>query len=116
MIINHNNDNHIKFVSYTGKYPNLCRGILTLNIDGEDVKFGHDYSIFDSWKSDGNYDEFWTSGGSCGFTNDYIDSYVDHSEWIIDAELLPDKYKKYAAEIDYIFNSNVSHGCCGGCL
>lgn len=30
---------HIKFVSYTGKYPNLCRRNLTLLIDGETVKF-----------------------------------------------------------------------------
>lgn len=29
------NNNHVKFVSYTGNYPNLCRGDLTLEIDGE---------------------------------------------------------------------------------
>ena len=26
---------HVKFISYTGKYPNLCGGILTLEIDGK---------------------------------------------------------------------------------
>lgn len=27
---------HIKFISYTGKYPNLCSGVLTLDVtDGE---------------------------------------------------------------------------------
>ena len=26
---------HVKFISYTGKYPNLCSGIITLEIDGE---------------------------------------------------------------------------------
>ena len=33
---------HVEFVNYTGSFPNLCRGVLTLNIDGEIVKFGHD--------------------------------------------------------------------------
>ena len=27
---------------------------------------------------------------------------------------LPNKYKKYATEIDRVFNANVEHGCCGG--
>ena len=30
---------HVKFISYDGKYPNLCRGKLTLEIDGEKVTF-----------------------------------------------------------------------------
>ena len=28
----------IKFISYTGEYPNLCRGTLTVEIDGKEVK------------------------------------------------------------------------------
>ena len=27
---------HVKFVSYDGKWPNLCTGTLVLNIDGKD--------------------------------------------------------------------------------
>ena len=34
MLINSNKEN-VKFISYTGKYPNLCCGDLTLEIDGE---------------------------------------------------------------------------------
>lgn len=30
---------HVEFVSYTGKYPNLCNGTLTLRIDGKEVRF-----------------------------------------------------------------------------
>ena len=30
----------VEFVSYTGEFPNLCRGVLTLRIDGEEVRFG----------------------------------------------------------------------------
>ena len=112
MIINLDSDmNHVKFISYTGKYPNLCRGILTLEIDGEKVKFGHDYSTFESWKNDGNYDEFWSSGGS--ITTDYC---VCDGEWEINAESIPEQYRKYAREIDEVFNSNVPYGCCGGCI
>ena len=35
---------------------------------------------------------------------------------IIDYKEIPDKFKKYAAEIDAIFNYNVPQGCCGGCI
>lgn len=106
----------VKFISYTGKYPNLCNGVLTLEIDGEEVRFGHDYSIFESWRTDGNYDSFWISGGDCGFYGFYKETYVNDGEWEINVDMLPDKYKKYADEIADTFNSNVKYGCCGGCL
>ena len=57
-----------------------------------------------------------TDGGGCGFTNDYADSYVNKREWNIDAASLPEALKEYVDEIDDVFNSNVEHGCCGGCL
>lgn len=97
----------IKFISYTGKYPNLCSGILTLEIDGDIIRFGYDKEC--------DYSEFWTSGGTCGFDSDW-ENYINHNEWIIDEELLPLKYRKYAKEIKDIFNINVPYGCCGGCL
>ena len=31
-------------------------------------------------------------------------------------EEVPDKYKKYIVDIDYVFNANVEFGCCGGCI
>ena len=112
MLINNKNnpDNHVKFVLYTGKYPNLCRGTLTLEIDGEIVHFSNSY-IHSQY-----YDGFWRTGGESGFKKDYSDAYVTTGEWIIDVDMLPDKYKKYAAEIDEVFNANVEYGCCGGCL
>ncbi len=118
MLINKdkNIENVVKFIEYTGKYPNLCRGILTLEIKGEIYKFGHDYTKFESWKTDGNFDSFWESGGSCGFTNNYEDSYCNQGEWIINADELPEQFKKYSTEIDEVFNENVPYGCCGGCL
>lgn len=37
MLINRNNNEtkHVNFVSYTGSWPNLCSGVLTLEIDGK---------------------------------------------------------------------------------
>ena len=34
---------HVKFISYTGEYPNLCKGVLTLEIDGVEYTFGYNY-------------------------------------------------------------------------
>lgn len=115
MLINSNalcNEN-IEFVSYTGSYPNLCRGVLTLKIDGEEVKFGHESKDFD-WKNnkykDNNYSSFWRSGG--GLDSEYC---AYQSEWLIDVSELPEQYRKYAREINEIFNESVPFGCCGGC-
>ena len=30
--------------------------------------------------------------------------------------VVPNKYKKYAADIDIVFNENVEFGCCRGCF
>lgn len=120
MLINNEeitNEADIEFVSYTGDYPNLCSGVLTLLIDGQEAKFGHDTRSYD-WKArkynDNNYEEFWSSGGICGFRNN--EEYVKCGEWEIDVNELPEQFRKYAAEIDRVFNANVPRGCCGGCL
>jgi len=36
----------IKFISYDGKYPNLCRGVFTVMINEKEYKFGHNYSNY----------------------------------------------------------------------
>ena len=44
MLVNTNVDTietHVKFISYTGKYPCLCSGILTLEIDDKRIQFGY---------------------------------------------------------------------------
>lgn len=111
MLINSNVESErVRFVSYTGRFPNLCGGILTLLIEGKEVRFGHNYLIADSWKTDGNYSPFWRSGGE--LDKDYC---AYSGEWEIDVESLPEEYKKYSKEIDEIFNNEVPHGCCGGC-
>lgn len=111
MLVNNQND-IVQFISYTGEYPCLCMGVLTLKIEGEIVKFGYD----DTSADDNNYDSFWESGGSCFFIGDYEEEVVTTDEWVIDAEEIPEKYRKYALIIAKVFNDNVRHGCCGGCL
>ena len=108
MLINYNSDfnNHVKFTSYTGRYPNLCTGVLTLEIDGVSYTFGN------SWKEPKpDFGEFWSSGG--GITRNY-ETY--NGEWRIDVSKLPEQFRKYASEIDEVFNTNVRWGCCGGCI
>ena len=95
----------IEFVSYDGKYPNLCSGTLTLRIDGQYVKFA---------EFDGDYDRFWCSGG-CAYFNRNYDASTTTGPWEMEIEYLPDHLKMHAQELIDIFNDNVTHGCCGGC-
>lgn len=125
--VENNTENHVEFISYTGSFPNLCRGTLTLCIDSEEVKFGHDaYShrwnektgeqYYEGEENDKpHFDAFWSSGGSCGF-DDKWNTHISIGEWIIDVTSIPEQYRKYAAEIDEVFNNNVDYGCCGGCI
>jgi hypothetical protein len=116
MVINRDvehNAGHVGFVSYTGQYPNLCRGILTLNIDGKEVRFG-DFFKDTTWPT---FPRFWTSGGRCGFKDgNYQNPYTAIGEWLIDYTKIPMQYRAYADEINTVFNNNVEFGCCGGCL
>lgn len=99
---------NVEFVSYTGKWPNLCSGILTLKINGAVYRFGY---------GSGMYVPFWSSGGQCGFPNGYCaEPSISHAPWIVDAERLPEDLRFLAPEIDAVFNSNVTFGCCGGCI
>jgi len=102
---------HVKFVLYTGRWPNLCNGKLILNIDGKDVVFGNKYT-----HKYVDFPRFWESSGSAHFNIYTGGSDICTGEWIIDASLLPEQYQQYAREIDEVFNGNVERGCCGGCL
>lgn len=101
----------VKFISYDGEYPNLCSGILTLEIDGKVVTFGNTFKGTD-------YCAFWRSGGCCGFRGgNYSDSYIETDEWQFDdVEYFPEECLEYYDEIKRLFNSNVPYGCCGGCI
>lgn len=99
--------NHIRFVRYTGKFPSLCAGILKLVIDGETVTFGPSTSVEKPM-----YDRFWRSGG---YTNWATNEVVERG-WCVCADELPEQYRAYADEIQEVMDTNIPHGCCGGCL
>lgn len=87
----------VEFVSYDGKYPNLCSGILVLRIDGEVVEFPK-YSM--------------NSGGCIGFDKNW-DEYVCGGAWTVE---VPEEYEYLCEEIEECVNENVPWGCCGGCI
>lgn len=93
----------IEFVSYDGKYPNLCSGTLILKVDGKNMKFDV-------------HNAFWSSGGTCGFTDNYKEEVLTKGEWIVDPHYMPEFLLPHAKEIMDILNDNIPFGCCGGCL
>ena len=90
-------ETNVKFVSYNGKFPNLCSGELVLEIDGKECRFDHCLC----------------SGGSVFFDSDWND-YVTSGPWSVTR--LPEEYEKYKDEIERLVNENVPWGCCGGCV
>lgn len=89
-----------------------------MKLTGQIYKFGHNYENYDFKNRvytdenslEPNLNTFWSSGG-------YLDKDYDshEGEWKIDVSKLPEHLKKYSIEIDFVFNSNVQYGCCGGC-
>lgn len=129
MLVNKKNSNtsRVKFISYTGEYPNLCSGVLTLEIDGKKYKFGHNFLTYhydektqtwiytDEDPNNPNFNSFWSSGGCVSHNEDW-NWEVEHNEWEIDVNELPEQFWNVAAEIDSVINANVRWGCCGGCI
>ena len=122
----------VEFVEYTGKYPQLCRGILVLRINGkeyvfngkrEDGKLVPFYFGWDNTPSDfvngklkpGYYKRFWETEGSIE-KDENGDLYSVRNGWTVDACKLPQELRSYAQEIEELFNFNVAWGCCGGCI
>ena len=87
----------VEFVSYDGKWPNLCSGVLVLRIDGKVVEFPK-YCM--------------TSGGCIGFSKDW-EEFIEYGAWSVD---VPEEYKHLRKEIEECVNENVTWGCCGGCI
>lgn len=85
----------IRFISYDGRYPNLCRGTLLMEVDG-----------FVRW-------EFTLhSGGQAFFDSDW-NEIVTVGRWTVD---VPADLEPYRAEIERLVNAHVPQGCCGGCV
>ena len=89
----------VKFISYDGRYPNLCRGTLVIEVNGK--RYELKYVI--------------QSGGQVTFDEDWSADIVS-GEWYIDSDDLPDELKPYREEIEEVVNDNIPYGCCGGCI
>ena len=87
----------IEFVSYDGKWPNLCSGTLVLKINGEEIVSSKLCMC---------------SGGSVTFDADWNET-VTQGPWTVD---VPDELLDYKEEIEKVVNDNVLWGCCGGCV
>lgn len=86
----------VKFISYDGTYPNLCSGILTVEIEGKVISIPR-YSC--------------NSGGSVTWDEEW-NFYIEQGPWTIN---VPEEYEEYKKEIEECMNANVKWGCCGGC-
>lgn len=86
----------VKFISYDGKYPNLCSGTLVLEVDGKKRELP--YAL--------------CSGGSAG-VDENLNAFVTYGSWSVD---LPEDLEPYRKEIEELVNSEVPQGCCGGCV
>lgn len=86
----------VEFVSYDGKWPNLCSGTLVLKINGELKELRYAMCSGGSVQHNG-YDDWWTTTGS----------------WTLN---LPPDLEPYKEEIERVVNENVEPGCCGGCI
>lgn len=89
----------IEFVSYTGKYPNLCGGELRVRVEGKERLV--DSSLI--------------SGGTCYWDSRNLQEILTAGAWSVyfrDESFTPEEQ----ARIVELVNANVPHGCCGGCM
>ena len=111
---------NIEFISYNGAYPNLCSGELNVKIDGKDYWFGYNHHSTNFAKnvSEPLYTPFWESGGCIDRNEDYSDMWAESGSWELDynPKDYPQEVVECMEDLIKVFNENVEHGCCGGCL
>jgi len=91
----------VEFVSYDGGFPNLCRGLLSVKVDGVLWDF-----------ENGSL----SSGGSVRFDKDWQE-HVSRGEWSISE--WPKGFPEDAdvrRKVIELVNDYVPSGCCGGCV
>ena len=94
---------NIQFISYDGKYPNLCKGKLTLKVENDIVDF---------------IDILETNGRSY-FDNKW-EPHIEKGQWYLCSDDIELNSFNFSYEeinlIEKLINENVELGCCGGCL
>lgn len=87
----------VEFVSYNGKFPNLCRGTLVIKVNGKE------FALKNYLCSGG---QFWLDA-KCNV-------HVETGDWRLSQ--LPNNLEPYREEIFKVVNENVPHGHYGGCI
>lgn len=127
----------IEFVSYEGKFPNLCEGLLVVRIDGRLYAFSPYYdSMYRTFWNRFNRTEaleddsitkvsgfYMRSGGYIDWGEDGENPKIVKRKWIIDDKamklengvrfILSGEQK---SELEKVINQNIELGCCGGCV
>lgn len=88
----------IEFIDYTGEYPCLCNGTLTIKVNNKEYQINH-----------------LCSGGNVWFDDNW-EPHIESGPWTIDGDDIPEEIRKYKDEILEVVNKNISLGCCGGCI
>lgn len=92
----------IEFISYDGKYPCLCFGVLKIKFNGKPYELVNVLS----------------SSGEC-YIDDGGNEIVTKGKWHVNEYLFELYYPElvpFKEEIEKVVNENVEKGCCGGCL
>lgn len=88
-------------IEYDGEFPNLCSGHLKVCVDGKMYDFGR-YAL--------------SSGGNVWF-DDKWDEHVESGDWVLNKDEIPENFpKELLPELLEKINSEIPHGCCGGCV
>lgn len=91
----------VKFISYDGKFPNLCNGTLVIEVSG--VQFQIAPHTFES-------------GGSVTFDDEWEETVTEGPWKFSEGVELPEELQPFRDKILEVMNENVEHGCCGGCV
>lgn len=92
-------EHRLRFVSYDGRFPNLCSGTLIMELDSERINFPS-YCL--------------QSGGIVSFDDDWHEIVTTGPWTIIEfPKDFPEELKQLAEDL---VNENVEWGCCGGCV
>lgn len=128
----------VEFISYDGKYPNLCGGLLVLKIYNKLYAFCQ----FSKKTSDDNSFHVWEkgscirnnqniikvynfsliSGGTTDWTARNDNERIKQGSWEVGLNHCyldngdPFPYMNMKSEIEKVINENIEQGCCGGCL
>jgi len=93
----------VEFVSYSGKPPGLCYGVLTLRIDGREVVC--EQFVNENWVR-------LASGGDFSFDEDGNEN-VTEGPWTVEVS---ESLEDLKSDIEKLIYDNIPYGCCGGCV